>query len=254
MEYLIIALSALIASLLTFYSGFGLGTILMPVAALFVPLPLAIALTAIVHGIHNLLKTALLWKAIDWRIALRFGVAAAIASLPGALALKTLSGLAPLYSYTLFSLSAHISFLHIFIGLLLILFATLELFPQKAPGLGNLFLGGALSGFFGGLSGNQGAFRSAFLIHFSLSKERFIATNAAIAAAVDIVRLSVYAISFGYLVTPGNAPLLWVAIAGATAGILIGMLLLRKTTLSFIQTLVVCLLYLFGILLIAGLI
>lgn len=253
MEYLIIALSALLASLLTFYSGFGLGTILMPVAALFVPLPLAIALTALVHLLHNLLKTALLWKAIDWQIVLRFGVAAAIASLPGALTLKALSGFDPLYTYSLFSVPAHISLLHIFIGLLLILFATLELFPQKIPKFKNLFLGGALSGFFGGLSGNQGAFRSAFLLHYSLSKESFIATNAVIASAVDSVRLGIYAISFSYLITPKGAPVLWAAAGGAMAGIFLGMLLLRKTTLSFIQTTIVCLLYLFGILLIAGL-
>lgn len=38
-------------------------------------------------------------------------------------------------------------------------------------------LGGLLSGFFGGLSGNQGALRSAFLLKAGLSKEAFIATG-----------------------------------------------------------------------------
>lgn len=53
-------------------------------------------------------------------------------------------------------------------------------------------IGGVLSGFFGGLSGQQGAFRSAFLLHAGLDPQRFIATNAAIATLVDITRLVVY--------------------------------------------------------------
>jgi hypothetical protein len=38
-----------LASALTLFSGFGLGTLLMPVVALFFPLDLAIAMTAMVH-------------------------------------------------------------------------------------------------------------------------------------------------------------------------------------------------------------
>jgi len=48
-EYVIICLAAFLASALTFFSGFGLGTILMPVFALFFPVEVAIGLTAIVH-------------------------------------------------------------------------------------------------------------------------------------------------------------------------------------------------------------
>ena len=43
---LIIPVVALVASLLTLISGFGLGTLLLPVFALFFPLELAVALTA----------------------------------------------------------------------------------------------------------------------------------------------------------------------------------------------------------------
>ena len=52
MELILIGLAALFTSALTLFSGFGLGTILMPVFALFFPLPLAIAATAVVrpHG------------------------------------------------------------------------------------------------------------------------------------------------------------------------------------------------------------
>ncbi|HNB58476.1 MAG TPA: sulfite exporter TauE/SafE family protein, partial [bacterium] len=48
-EFLLIAIAAFTASALTFFSGFGLGTILMPVFALFFPVHTAVALTAVVH-------------------------------------------------------------------------------------------------------------------------------------------------------------------------------------------------------------
>ena len=54
MELVLIGLVALLTSGLTLFSGFGLGTILMPVFALFFPLPLAIAATAVVHFANNL--------------------------------------------------------------------------------------------------------------------------------------------------------------------------------------------------------
>jgi len=53
-----------------------------------------------------------------------------------------------------------------------------------------------LSGFFGGLSGLQGAIRSAFLIKSGLSKEAFIATAVVVSTFVDFTRLPVYATRF----------------------------------------------------------
>ena len=57
-------------------------------------------------------------------------------------------------------------------------------------------LGGALSGFFGGLSGQQGALRSAFLIRTGLNKETFIGTSVVSAVVVDVSRLIVYGVTF----------------------------------------------------------
>ncbi len=56
MEFVVIPVVALLASLLTFFSGFGLGTILLPVFALFFPVDIAVALTAIVHLLNNLFE------------------------------------------------------------------------------------------------------------------------------------------------------------------------------------------------------
>ncbi|KAF0170293.1 MAG: hypothetical protein FD161_4693 [Limisphaerales bacterium] len=43
MDYVVVSLAALVATALTLFSGFGLGTLLMPVFAVFFPLPVAVA-------------------------------------------------------------------------------------------------------------------------------------------------------------------------------------------------------------------
>ena len=54
MEIILISLAAFLTAILTFFSGFGLGTILMPVFAIFFPIDIAIALTGVVHFANNL--------------------------------------------------------------------------------------------------------------------------------------------------------------------------------------------------------
>lgn len=56
----------------------------------------------------------------------------------------------------------------------------------------SLPIGGGISGFFGGLSGHQGAFRSACLVQSGLAKEQFLGTNVVIACLVDLSRLALY--------------------------------------------------------------
>lgn len=91
MEIVLICLAAFLASLLTFFSGFGLGTILMPVFALFFPLEMAIALTGVVHLLNNFFKMCLLGKEANWRIVLKFGAPAVISALIGAQLLMSFS-------------------------------------------------------------------------------------------------------------------------------------------------------------------
>jgi phosphomannomutase len=78
------------------------------------------------------------------------------------------------------------------VACLMILFALVELLPrftEISVGKKYLPLGGLLSGFFGGLSGHQGALRSVFLLKAGLSKETFIATGVVISLLVDIPRI-----------------------------------------------------------------
>lgn len=48
----------------------------------------------------------------------------------------------------------------------------------------------------GGLIGNQGAIRSAFLLNYKISKETFIATGVVIACVIDLTRIPVYWVSY----------------------------------------------------------
>ena len=77
MDALLIAAAAFFVSGLTLFSGFGLGTVLMPAFALFFPVPTAIAATAVVHLANNLFKVGLVGRHADWRAVVRFAAPAA---------------------------------------------------------------------------------------------------------------------------------------------------------------------------------
>jgi uncharacterized protein len=65
MEIILISLVAFIVAILTFFSGFGLGTILTPVFMIFFPVELAIGLTGIVHFFNNIFKLILVGRNAD---------------------------------------------------------------------------------------------------------------------------------------------------------------------------------------------
>ena len=65
------------ASWLTFFSGFGLGTLLTPVFYFLLgDLTLAITATAIVHLTNNLFKFGLMQRNVNWKVVVPFGIAA----------------------------------------------------------------------------------------------------------------------------------------------------------------------------------
>ena len=130
MDLLIIGLAALLASGLTFFSGFGPGTILMPVFALFVPVPLAVAASAVVHFANNLFKLGLLARQADWKVVARFGVPAAFAAMLGAGLLTVFDQVPALTSYRLGGSVHEITLVKTVIGLSIVAFALLKLSPR----------------------------------------------------------------------------------------------------------------------------
>ena len=261
LEYILIVLVAFGAAMLTFFSGFGLGTILMPLFAIFFPVEIAIATTAVVHLANNLFKVSLIWKAVNPRVLLWFGIPAAGAAFLGAYLLDLISGNTSLFTYHLLGREMEVTVLKLIIAGLLLLFAAMEISRRLEEIRMNrkyLPLGGVLSGFFGGLSGHQGALRSMFLLKAGLGKEGFIATGVGAAILIDISRLSVYGTSF-FLerfrkLDDGSATPLIVATLAAFAGSFLGRRVLRKVTYRWVQLTVGILILMMALLLGAGIV
>ena len=135
------------------------------------------------------------------------------------------------------------------LAVLLIVFALMDLLPyfdrvQFSPD--KLPIGGLLSGFFGGLTGNQGALRAAFLVRAGLTKEAFVGTAAVVSTFVDLTRLSVYAGRFAQADLSAQLGLVIPAVLAGITGSYLGNRLLKKVTLAFVQRFVAA-----GLLLIA---
>ena len=262
MALFVVCLVALVAGGLTLFSGFGLGTLLLPAFALFFPLEVAIAATAVVHLANNLFKLALVGRDAQRDVVLRFALPGAIAAFAGAWLLVRLSGFAPIASWSLGARTFTITPLNLVLGALIAGFAWLEASKRGAALAFDprwLPLGGVLSGFFGGLSGHQGALRSAFLIRIGLSKQAFIGTGVVAAVIVDFSRLAVYgatffARDFATLRECGGEGLVAAAVLAAWLGSFVGARLVDKVTLRGVQQLVAAMLLLVALLLAAGIV
>ena len=241
MELLLIGIAAFGAAVLTFFSGFGLGTILTPVFLLFFPADVAVGLVGTVHFLNNLYKVLLVGKAADWRVVLRFGLPAILAAFLGAGFLLSLPDGASWMSYTLLGKTFEITITKSMLAVLLLGFAIIDLSPRLSSirfGEDKLAIGGLLSGFFGGLSGNQGALRSAFLIKSGLSKEAYIGTAVICSTLVDMSRMAMYTTRLHQLDWHSVWPTVFCATLSAIAGATLGNRLLKKVTITSIQRLV----------------
>ncbi len=240
LSIIILALFAFGVSLLTLFSGFGLGTLLLPAFAFVMPVELAVAATAVVHGANNVFKASLLATSANREVAIRFGVPAILAAFVGAWLLTLLSSQSVLATWHPLGLTAEVTPIKLVLGSLILGFAALELVPGlrklRAPPK-MLPLGGALSGFFGGLSGHQGALRAAFLSPLEMEPKEFAATQAILGLLVDTARLLVYFVGFWFLAEQAELPSVpWATVGivtiSAIAGAYLGIRTLTKVTIS----------------------
>jgi len=257
MHEVVIGIMALAVAALTLFSGFGLGTLLMPAFGLFFPLPVAVAATAVVHGLNNLFKLVLLRREVDWDLVARFGLPATVAAFGGAALLGALAHARPWLTWSVGGRSFEVTPVGAVMGVLILGFAAFELAPERGDrqvATPALWLGGILSGFFGGLSGHQGALRAAFLGRLSLPPARFAATQAAISVMVDGARSLVYGVAFAAVALGGSMRPIAIATACAFAGSLLGARLLPKVTVGFVRRVTGVLLVVVGLGLALGLI
>lgn len=257
MEILLISIVALFGSGLTFFSGFGLGTVLLPVFALFFPVQTAVGLTAVVHFLNNLFKLGLVGRHLDKSVFLRFSIPTIPAAFVGSYLFVTLGDFDPLFTYMLDGTTHTVEPVKVAIATLMVVFSLFEVVPKLSQWTVDkkfLPLGGMLSGFFGGLSGHQGALRSAFLIRTGISKEKFIGTGVVTACLIDFTRISVYGSHMSALNLNNNIVVLIAATLSAFLGAYIGNRLLKKVTLKTVQLTVAALLFVIAVLLGVGII
>lgn len=266
MEYIFIPIVSAVVAGLTLVSGFGLGTLLLPAFAIFFPIEIAIAATAIVHFVNNLFRLALIGRWAVGAVVLRFGLPAIAAAMLGAWLMTTVAVAPALHRYQLGNVQAEVTWLKLIIAAILAGFATLELWPgyhRLVFPRWSLPIGGLLSGFFGGISGLQGALRAPFLMRAGLSHLEYVGTANVISTMVDLARLAVYAVGFWHLAKRPqyelaiDSQMVWIvaiACAAALAGSLVGARIVQKVTLRGVRTTVAALLFVTAAAMAAGLV
>jgi len=228
---------AFIAATVATVMGFGVGTSLTPFFALAYPTQIAVMLVAVVHFLSNLLRLALFRRHVDLGLVRRFGVLSIVGALGGSFAQGLIQS----------------DWLKVLLGVLLILVGGSALLPNAS---GWHFprrfdqVGGLLSGALGGLLGNQGAVRSAYLANYDIPKESFIATAALIAVSIDATRLPVYVATQWDQITRA-----WPVLVGATiaayVGTYVGQRLVGRVSQATFKQLVNIMIAVFGLVMIA---
>lgn len=223
-QYVVLILVTLATSVITLFTGFGVGTIMMPVMALFFDVKVAIFLAAIVHFFNNMSRLALYRAEINWKIIQRFGVVSIIGAFIGSFAQIYLDS----------------AWLKVGVGLFLTTYALLSLIPNsikvELPASVD-FIGGFLSGLIGGLIGNQGAIRSLYLLNYGLEKKELIVSSALIAVIIDSTRIPVYAYTnFRYL--QENIVLLSLIVLSAILGTVAGSRILPKVSYDLFKKII----------------
>ncbi len=240
METLITIAVTFPVAVVTLLTGFGLGTVLTPVFTIFYDVKLAVLMVAIVHLLNNVFKLYLFRAHIDFGIIRRFGLLSIAGAFLGAV----------LQFYM------HGGPLKVFLGVVLVILGGIELVPTRKKLILPKkvdFLGGFSSGVLGGLIGNQGAIRSAYLLNYQISKEAFIASATLIASIIDITRIPIYLTSHRQELAAEWAHIAWV-VATAYCGTLVGKRLLKRIDLGTFKKIVAAFVVLLGIGLAAGII
>lgn len=205
---------SLLAGAIASVSGFGIGSVLTPFLMLSMPAAHAVAITSIPHVIATAIRCLTLRRDVDTVTFRQFGIASGIGGLAGAALQSQLAS--PI-------LTGLLAALLIMTGLSEVLRRRVPIPPTPTWRL----VGGTLSGFFGGLVGNQGGIRAAALLGFQLPPRQMVATATATALIVDAARMPIYLGTEHAAIVQGTG--VWVvASMGAILGTVIGVPLLQR--------------------------
>jgi uncharacterized membrane protein YfcA len=191
-------------------AGFGIGSLLTPAIALTTGAKLAVAAVSLPHAIGTSIRFWRFRREVDWKVVRSFGFTSAAGGLTGALLNTWATSRA----------------LELVFGSLLVLAGASQVtgYAKRWRLRGGLaWLGGALSGFFGGLVGNQGGIRTAAMLGFEVNKRQFVATTTAVALLIDMARVPIY-----LAVETATLARMWPTIVVASIGVIIGTLFGEK--------------------------
>jgi hypothetical protein len=214
-------------------AGFGIGSLLTPAIAIGSGAKLAVAAVSIPHAIGTAIRFWRFRHAVDWQIVRSFGLTSAAGGMTGAL-LNT------------YSTSRALA---VVFGSLLVIAGVSQVtgYAKHWRLRGTLaWVGGALSGFFGGLVGNQGGIRTAAMLGFEVDKRQFVATTTAVALAIDLARVPIYLTVEAQQLSTLSATIL-IAATGVVIGTLFGERVLAKVPEQRFRTIVGTLLLLLGL-------
>ena len=202
------------AAALTVPAGFGLATMITPIVFLWLEPHEAVAVVGIVHGSHNAWKLKVLRSSVDYSAVRRYGWAMVVGALLGA-ALNTAVEADPLL---------------LIVGVALVVLPLLSMSERwtnvRLPDAEDR-IGGFGSGFFGGLTGHQGALRAMFLQKRLPNKTEYAATAAVLALIVDVTRVPVYVALEGWQILDAGWLIVGLVLA-AVLGVHLGKRWLKK--------------------------
>ncbi|PYQ35301.1 MAG: hypothetical protein DMF57_03510 [Acidobacteria bacterium] len=230
---ILVGVISFLAGAISAVAGFGIGSILTPLLGLGIGVKLAVAAAAIPHFAGNALRLWTLRDRIDKSVLKTFGLMSAAGALLGAI---------------LHAIAAAPA-LKIVMALILIAAGALGVLgwmERLRLGRRGAWVAGGVSGFLGGLVGNQGGIRAAAMLALNVRREVFVATAVAIALVVDGARLPVYAFSVGPQLI-GMWPLLLTSTVGVILGTLFGKVLLGRVPESAFRRVVSALLIAVGV-------
>ena len=262
LEYVVVSLVAFVVAALVLYSGFGLGTLLMPAFAFFFPVHVAVASTAIVHLANNVFKLSFLGRGANWQIVRDFGVPATVSAFAGAWLLLSMADYDAIASYEIGGIECEVTLIKIMMAVLILLFWTVDnisLERQFSSGIKYVIVGGGLSGFFGGLSGHQGALRSAVLAKTKMDTRQFVGTTSVCSFLVDLSRVLVYGWGFvgqdiGEIQGQVSVEVIVCATIAAFFGTYLSSRFIKSVTMSLVRRWVSILLILIALAMAAGVI
>lgn len=178
MEIIILFAGSFLAALISGAAGFGGSLLLLPAATACIGAQAAVPVLTIAQVMGNIARMTSGWKQIDWKSVGLFS----LTSLP----------LAALGAFGFSVLPKDI--VTRLVGLALVLLVIVKLVSKRElpKGKPTLLIGGAVTGGLSGLCGSGGPIGAAVFLSLELAPVAYIASEAATAAAMHILKTVIY--------------------------------------------------------------